>query len=142
MEQLFEMFLRGLGEMIDRFSGPLNFRLVIMPLVVTAFAVRSGIRDARQGKRAFLGALLFETGQRITALRSALKDVGKVFIMALIMDTIYQLLVLPSFYPVQLLAVAWSCAIVPYLIARSPTTLIARAYYRNHRKRAPLGGVS
>ena len=42
-------FLRYLADqLIGRFSGPLNFRLVVMPTVVTLLALRADQRQQRQ----------------------------------------------------------------------------------------------
>jgi hypothetical protein len=32
-----------------RLSGPLDFRFVLQPIVVTLIAIRAGLRDARRG---------------------------------------------------------------------------------------------
>ena len=43
------------------------------------------------------------------------------------MDTVYQLIVLQAIYVVQALIVAVVCALVPYVLFRSPTTRLTRA---------------
>jgi hypothetical protein len=117
-------------ELRGRAGGPLTFRLVIMPTVVTILAVRAGLKDARDGHPAFLWAVLAKPTERAWALRSASKDLARVFLMAVIMDTIYQIMVLRGFYILQLLVVAVVCAIVPYVLIRGPVTRIARGLSR------------
>jgi hypothetical protein len=131
MDALLEMFWRGWGAMLARFGGPLNFRLFVMPIVVSAFAIRAGIRDAREGKPPFLLAYLTDPADRPRLFRSALKDVGKVFTVAIVLDTTYQLMVLRWLYPVQVLVVAVACAVVPYVLLRGPVNRIARASRRD-----------
>ena len=125
--QMWSLFLEELG---GRASGPLNFRLVVMPTMATLFGIRAGLRDAREGISTFLWGILTQPGGRAAAFRSAVKDVGKVFIMAVIMDTAYQLIVFRGLRLLQVLVVAVACAIVPYVLVRGPVTLIARAVRR------------
>ena len=40
METLYEMLSNRVEHLLGRLSGPLNFRLVVMPLVVTILAIR------------------------------------------------------------------------------------------------------
>jgi hypothetical protein len=127
------MFYRGADEMIGRAAGPLYFRLLVMPIVVTFFGALAGLRDAREGRRLFLWAGIFtNAGERWRLLRSAVKDVGMVFTVAIILDTIYQFLVLKAFYPMQVLVVAVACAIVPYVLSRGLINFVMRGHYRRH----------
>ena len=93
MDNFLEMAARGFGQLIDRLRGPLNFRLVVMPIVVTVLALRADWKDAREGRPAFLGAFIKDPVERSRLLRSALKDIGKVFIVAVVLDTVYQVMV-------------------------------------------------
>jgi hypothetical protein len=133
MHAIRELVARGVEELVGRASGPLNFRLFIMPIVVAVLAVRAGLRDAREGKPVFLWAILTNAAGRPGVLRSAVGDIGRIFIVAVVMDTTYQIVVLPAFHPGQLLIVAVACAIVPYVLIRGPVTRIAR---RLHRRRS------
>jgi hypothetical protein len=132
MDAILEMLSRGVEQLVGRAGGPLHFRLLIMPLVVTTLAVRAGLRDAREGQPAFLWALLTNPAERRRLLRSALKDVGRIFIVAVVLDTAYQLMVLRALYPGQLLIVAVTCAMVPYVVIRGPVTRLTRWLYRHH----------
>ena len=131
MDKILEMLSRGVEQLLGRASGPLHFRLFVMPLVVTVLAVRAGMKDAREGQPAFLWAILANPTERRRRLRSGLKDFGRIFIVAVVLDTLYQLIVLRAFYPVQLLIVAVACAIVPYVLIRGPVTRLTRGLYKN-----------
>jgi len=124
------MFTRGVEELLGRASGPLHFRLFIMPTVVTVLAIRAHLRDVREGRSTKLGAFVKDPVERRRLLRSGLKDFGKVFIVACALDTTYQLVVLHAFYPVQLLIVAVGSAILPYALIRGPVTRLVRLLYR------------
>lgn len=130
MEAILEALSRGVEQLLGRASGPLHFRLVMTPIVVTTLAVRSGLRDAREGHPAFLWGVLTSCAHRRRHLRSGARDVGRVFIVAIVMDSIYQLLVLREFHVIQLLIVAVALAIVPYVLIRGPVTRVARRLYR------------
>jgi hypothetical protein len=124
-----EMLTSRLEHLLGRASGPLHFRLFIMPLVVAVLAIRAHQRDVREGRPTVLWAFFKEPTKRRRLLRSALKDFGKVFIVACVLDTIYQLVFLRAFYLGELLIVAVGCAVVPYFLIRGPVTRIARLLY-------------
>ena len=128
METFLQMLSRGVDHLIGRFSGPLNFRLFIMPAVVTVLAIRAGLRDAREGQPPYLWGLVLKRRERRQLFRSGLKDIGKIFIVAVVLDTAYQLFVLRAFYPGQVIIVAVACAIVPYVLVRGPVTRLASIF--------------
>jgi hypothetical protein len=131
MDSLIEMLMTRAEHLVQRVDGPLNFRLMIMPLVVAFFAVRAGMRDARKGQTPYVRTFLTQPGARARLVRSALKDVGKIFFMAVVLDTTYQLLVLKHFYLGELLFVIMVSAILPYLVIRSAVAILMRRIYRN-----------
>jgi hypothetical protein len=128
MDNLLDMLFQRGEHLFSRAGGPLTFRLVIMPTVVTLVAIRAGLRDAREGNRPFGWALISNPAE---VWRSVVKDVGRIFIVALVMDTVYQLMVLRWFYPGEALVVALVCAVLPYVLLRGPVNRLARGRYRN-----------
>jgi hypothetical protein len=80
--------------------------------------------------RPFLWGLMTASTHRQELLYSFFKDVARVFVMAMIVDLIYQIFVLHGFYPLQLLFVATSFSTGPYLVIRGPVTRIARYFYK------------
>lgn len=134
MDTFLQMASRGFEQVVGRLSGPLNFRLFIMPTVVSVLAIRAGLRDAREGRPSFLAVMIRQPAERPRLVRAALKDIGKIFVVAVVLDTTYQLVVLRWFYPVQLLFVAVASAIVPYILVRAPTTRIAHALRKAHHR--------
>jgi hypothetical protein len=121
-----DMFSRGWDDLIARDSGPLHDRLIVQPLVATFLAIRAGWKDVRAGRSAFFWAFVRDQAQRRFLLRQGWKDVGKLFIVALLLDVIYQVIVLRWVYPVQTLIVASVVAFVPYIMFRGLTNRIAR----------------
>jgi hypothetical protein len=138
MEAIQEFFSRLVEQLFGRVSGPLNFRLFVMPTVVTILALRADRKDAREGRPAFLGAFIMDPLERRRIFRGGLTDIGRVFLMAVVLDTVYQLLVFRWVYPGQVLIVAFVCAVVPYLLVRGP---IARGVRLLLRKRAVRIGL-
>jgi hypothetical protein len=54
------------------------------------------------------------------------KSVGNVFVIALILDSVYQFKIFGWFYPGQALLVALFLAIVPYSLLRGPINWLTR----------------
>ena len=133
MDAILDMLSRSVDQLFARLTGPLNFRLVVMPTVVTILAIRAHLRDVREGHPIFLGAFLKSPTERRRLFRSGLKDFGRVFIIACVLDTTYQFLVFRSFFPVEMLIVAVVCAIVPYFLIRGPVTRIVYFLQRRWR---------
>jgi hypothetical protein len=104
----------------------MNLRLMIQPTVATFIAIRAGLKDAREGRPAFLWAALWNPPYRPELFQQGRKDVGKVFILAAALDSVYQLIVHRGVYVLELLIVATVLAIVPYVLIRGPVNRVAR----------------
>ena len=121
-----EALRRGWENLIGRSDGLMNLRLLIQPAVAILFAIRAGLRDAHNGQPPFLWAVFSNPDQRRELLRQGWKDVGTVFIVALILDSIYQVIVHSGIYTLELLITATILAIVPYAMIRGLVTRLAR----------------
>ncbi|MEJ2379020.1 MAG: hypothetical protein P8Y71_27725, partial [Pseudolabrys sp.] len=80
-------FVDGL---MARIEGPMNFRLILQPLVALYFAVRDGMKDAREGKSPYFWALFTEPTHRREILESSWESIGTVFIVAVGLDFVFQ----------------------------------------------------
>jgi hypothetical protein len=114
----------------------MTFRLYLQPLMALIFAIRDGLKDAREGKPAYFYSLFTDPVNRGERLREAVKAVGKVFGFAIVMDLIYQFIVFRWFYPFEALIVAFLLAFVPYLLIRGPVNRIARHFNRQTQESA------
>jgi hypothetical protein len=121
-----DILARTWEQLIGRQYGPLTFRLVVQPLVAVFFGLRSGLRDARERRPAYLHTALKDPSQRRELARQGWEDVGRVFVLAIAFDVIYQLIVFRWVYPVQSLIVGVVLAIVPYVIVRGVANRVAR----------------
>jgi hypothetical protein len=121
-----DIWVRVTSQLMARVSGPLKFRLLLQPAMASFFAIRAGLADARAGKTPYFWALLSDPGQRSDMLKEGWKSVGKVFILAMVLDIVYQIIVLRFVYPGEVLLVAFILAILPYLALRGLVTRLAR----------------
>ena len=101
-----ELFLRIGENLFGRLEGPMYFRFILQPLMAAIFASIDGIKDAKNGKPAYFWAMLSQPEQREELMRHGWKSVGKIFIVALVLDIIYQLKVHHAFYPGETFFVA------------------------------------
>jgi hypothetical protein len=120
-----DMWMRFAENLTDRVSGPMKFRLILQPVMASIFAILAGLKDARAGKPPYFWALLTNPGHRVDMIKDGWKSVGKVFILALVLDVAYQILVLRFVYPGEAIVVAFILAIAPYLILRGLVSRLA-----------------
>ncbi len=125
MESIFTRFFENLVGRAD-LDAPMKFRLVLQPVMAAIVATRSGLKDAKAGKPPYVWALFTDSDHRADLLRSGWKSIGRIFILGIVMDVIYQVMVFRRFYPMETIVVAAVLAIVPYLLIRGPVTRIAR----------------
>lgn len=121
-----DLWMRMVNGVIERTTGPLHFRLVLQPLVAVILAVIAGLKDAKAGNPPYFWGLLSDADHRRQMLRNGWKSVGKVFVIAWVLDIAYQFIVTRALYPGGAVLVAIVLAIVPYLIVRGLVTRIAR----------------
>src|SRR5262249_11159281 len=126
----FDPLTRMLENLAGRVSGPMHFRVLMQPTMALIFGMRDGIRDAREDRPPYFWGLFTHPEHRRERLRSGWKSVGKVFVFAVILDAIYQLIELRWFYPGEALVTAFILACIPYLLVRGPVNRIARAKRR------------
>jgi len=125
-----DVWLRFAENMVNRVSGPMKFRLVLQPTMAALLAIRSGLRDARAGKPPYFWTIATDPTARADLLRDGWKSVGKVFVLALALDVVYQFVELRFVYPGEAFIVALLLAIVPYLVLRGLVTRLVSRYGR------------
>ncbi|MDB6016161.1 MAG: hypothetical protein JWR19_650 [Pedosphaera sp.] len=135
MEEATSEILKHIDHLLGRLQGPFSFRLIIQPLVAAVLAVRAGLKDAREGRPPFGWAIITDSANRGRLLRESWNDVAKVFIAAVIIDIIYEIIVLRRIYLGQSLIVATTLALIPYLIIRGPMNRIARHWQKRKELR-------
>jgi hypothetical protein len=109
-----------------RVGGPMSFRLLLQPAVAAVLAIRAGMQDARTGRPPYFWTILSNPADRRDLLREGWKAVAKVFVMAVVIDTVYQVVVFRWVYPFEVVLVAFLLACVPYLLIRGPVNRLMR----------------
>src|SRR5438128_617938 len=85
-------------DLVARPSGPMGLRLILQPLMAALLATRDGVRDARGERPPYLRTLVKEPARRRELLLEGLRAVSKVMVLALLLDTAYQLLFVGRFH--------------------------------------------
>ena len=130
MSEIQEILSRFWDQLIAQPHGPLAFRLILQPLMATILAIIDGVKDARAGRPLYTWTLLTDPAHRASYLREGLKRVCRVIIFALVMDEIYQFLVLSRFYLGEALVTVFVVAVLPYILIRGPAARLARRWHR------------
>jgi len=119
---------RIVQNLFARLDGPLHFRFIVQPSMAVIFAVIDGKKDAKTARPAYFWALLSTPERRKELVKDGWKHVGKIFVIAIILDVVYQWRVHPTIYPGETLLVAIVLAIVPYLVLRGPINRLLRLW--------------
>jgi hypothetical protein len=106
-------------DLFGRMNGPMSFRIIVQPIVATILAIRAGWADAREGRPIFFWTLAREPRQVRVMLRNLWRIAGKVFLVAISLDVLYQIIVFQWIYPLQAVIVATLLALVPCMIVRA-----------------------
>lgn len=116
-------FIDGL---LARVDGPMSLRLVLQPLMALIFAFRDGRKDAREGRAPYFWALFTDPRHRREMLESGWKSIGKVFVIAIVLDLVFQYIVFHEFRPIGALGAGIVLAIIPYALLRGPVNRLGR----------------
>jgi hypothetical protein len=128
-----DFFTQLWQNIIGRASGPMSLRLLFQPAVAAFFAIRAGLRDAREGHTPYGWTLISVAHRRDHLLREGWGDVGKVFIIASILDGIYQIIVFQRIYFLGAMLIAAKLALIPYMLIRGLVNRIASSRYQSPR---------
>jgi hypothetical protein len=122
------------SQLIARVTGPMKFRLVLQPCMAAFFAIRAGLIDAKRGNRPYFYSLLTDKGHRIEEISDGWKSVGRVIILAVVLDVIYQIREIHFVYLGEAIIVAFVLALLPYLTLRG---LVTRLFRKKNTSPAP-----
>ena len=123
-------FRRIWHQLIDRADAPMRFRFILQPLMAAFLAIRHGLNDARTGRSPYFWTMLGNPRERAQRLNEGLNATARIIFLGLLMDAIYQVIVLRRFYPAEAVIVALLFAFIPYVIIRGPAARIARRWRR------------
>ncbi len=128
MSILLEMIGRGWENFLARPNGSLSLRFYIQPTMASLLALRAGIEDAKQGRQGYLWAILTRPERRLQLLHEGWRGAMTPFLLALVLDCIYQIMTIRFVYPLELLFTATLLALVPYALLRGPFNRLARLF--------------
>ena len=115
-------------QLLERPGGPMTFRFILQPCMAALAALHDGLRDARSGRKPYAWALITDAPGRGARLAEGVIATARVLLLGLVMDVVYQFVVLKTFYPAEAVIVAVLLAFVPYLLLRGPFGRIARLW--------------
>lgn len=110
-------------------GGPMTFRFILQPAMAAVAALRDGVKDARLDRRPYLLAMIRGTRGaegRGARLWDGIVSTAKILILGVVMDVIYQIVFLETFFPAESAIIAVLLAFVPYALLRGPVARIAR----------------
>jgi Ca2+/Na+ antiporter len=123
-------FRRIWHDLVARPDAPMRFRFILQPLMVAIVAIRHGLNDARTGRSPYFWTMLGNPRERAQRLNEGLNATARIILLGLVMDMIYQVIVLGQFYPAEAVIVALLFAFIPYVIIRGPAARVARRWLR------------
>jgi hypothetical protein len=122
---------RFINDLLGRITGPMQFRLVLQPVMGTIFAIRDGLKDARLGRPPYFWSMFWDPNSRKELLEEGWKAVFRIIVLGVVMDAVYQYIEIKGVRPAELLVVVFVLACLPYLLIRGPVNRIARAFRKN-----------
>jgi hypothetical protein len=123
----FYLFSREfLDDIPKRLTGPGRFRFVLQPLMAIVLGVVGGLADARAGRPPYLYALILRRDQCRELMKSGLETVVNLLLMGVLLDAIFQWVILGSSHPGAALVVGPVLIVLPYAAARALANRLSR----------------
>lgn len=116
----------------DAVHGPGAARFLIQPAVAIWLAIRDGRRDAKEGFDPFWYRLAFRAGERRGLLHSAWKTLLIPLIVAFVLDSILQAVLMGSYRIRSSVGVAVLLIALPYSLVRAGSCRLWRRRHRRH----------
>jgi hypothetical protein len=120
-----------LDDIPKRLTGPGRFRFVLQPLVAILLGIRSGMADARTGRPPYLLGLATDRQHRRELARDGFATVANLLLMGVLLDAVFQRVILGVSHPGAALVVGPVLIATPYAVARALSNRLAR--FPNHR---------
>ena len=125
-----DLILRILHDLSARLDGPMHLRFIMQPAMSIFFATRDGIRDAHERRSPWYWSVWTDPVHRRDLLLEGWKSIRKVFLLALALDVIYQIVEFRKFYLFEALLTAFLLALLPYVLLRGPINRVVRRWIR------------
>jgi hypothetical protein len=118
---------RFLDDIPRRLAGPGRFRFILQPTVAALLGIRDGAADARAGRPPYLWGVVFGTGERRELMRTGLRSIANLVLMGILLDTVFQWVILGVAHPGAAIVVGPVLIAGPYSVARALANRFARA---------------
>jgi hypothetical protein len=115
-----------LEDLPKRLTGPGRFRFILQPLVATLLGIRSGVADARAGRPPYLLRLVTDREHRGALAREGFATVANLLLMGILLDAVFQWVILGVSHPGAALVVGPVLIATPYAVARALSNRAAR----------------
>jgi hypothetical protein len=125
-----EWWNRFWEDLIGRTSGPFDFRFFLQPAMAMLYAIRDGMKDAREGRPVYFWSLLTGQGDRRELLHEGWTAVARVIALGAAIDLVYQVIAFRRIHPLEVVVVVLFLAFVPYLLTRGPVNRVTRHFIR------------
>lgn len=122
--------------LVGRQDGPMIFRYFLQPTMGAIAAWQAGLVDARTGRSPFLWGAITDPAERRARFDEALVATSRIILLGLVMDIIYQAIVLDYFFPGEAVIFAVALAFVPYVILRGLFARGARWWFGRQKNPA------
>lgn len=124
-------FERIWHNLVVRPASPFGLRFVVQPVMAAIIACIDGVSDAKTGHQRHFLRPHGDAESRWAQLVEAVRAVANILFLAVILDTVYQLVDTRTFYPFETIVVALLLAVVPYLVVRGPAAWLAGKFIRH-----------
>jgi len=115
-----------LNDIPKRLAGPGRFRFIMQPAVAIILGVLSGLSDARAGRPPYLYGVLFHRSLRGELVRTGFETVVNLLLMGVLLDAVFQWIILGVSHPGAALVVGPVLIIFPYSLARAFSNRLVR----------------
>jgi hypothetical protein len=120
------LFSRAFLEDIPRrLAGPGRFRFVVQPMIATVLGIRSGRADARAGRPPYLSGMFVHHDLRGELVRTGFETVVNLVLTGILLDAIFQRVILGVSHPGAALVVGPVLIVGPYTLARGLSNRLA-----------------
>ncbi len=116
---------RFFEDLPKRLAGPGRMRFLFQPAVAIFLGWRAGRADARDARRSFLHGLFVRGSDRAALLREAAGDIAVLLLMGILLDSVFQWVLLGASYPGAALVVGPVLITIPYAAARALAGAVA-----------------
>ena len=124
------------SDLAGRLTGPFSLRLILQPAMATLYALKDGIKDAKEGKPAYFWSVLSHQSERYQLLSEGWHAVLRIILLGIVMDIAYQVIVFRRIHPLELVVVVLALAFLPYVLLRGPVNRIARHWVHSRQSAA------